>query len=54
MGYISTLGKELNGFFFFLWLNSRISLTEMYTHMKLGGDAEFGDAHGIGILRFFL
>ena len=37
---------------FFFWLNSQISLTRVHPHMKLGRDIEFGDAHGIAILKF--
>ena len=37
-------------FFVFFWLNSRISLTGVHPHMKLGGDIDFGDAQGIGLL----
>ena len=40
-------------FFFFFWLNSRISLTGVHPHMKLGGDIDFGDAQGMGILKFW-
>ena len=34
------------------WLNSRISLTGVHSHMKLGGDIDFGDTQGIGLLKF--
>ena len=44
---------ELFNFFFFFWLNSRISLTKVHPHMKLGGDIDFGDAQGIGLLKFW-
>ena len=40
-------------FFFFFWLNSRISLTGVHPHMKLGGDIDFGDTQGIGLLKFW-
>ena len=40
-------------FFFFFWLNSRISLTGVHPHMKLGGDIDFGDIQGIGLLKFW-
>ena len=40
-------------FFFFFWLNSRISLTGVHPDMKLGGDIDFGDTQGIGLLKFW-
>ena len=30
-----------------------VSLTGVHPHMKLGGDIDFGDAQGIGILKFW-
>ena len=38
---------------FFFWLNSRISLTGVHPDMKLGGDIDFGDTQGIGLLKFW-
>ena len=32
--------------------SGRIALTGVHPHMKLGRDIEFGDAQGIGILKF--
>ena len=34
-------------FFFFFWLNSRISLTGVHPHMKLGRDIDFGNMQRI-------
>ena len=42
--------SELFIFFFFFWLNSRISLTGVH---QLGGDIDFGDTQGIGLLKFW-
>ena len=57
-GFYLTMGKVSNSelfifFFFFFWLNSRTSLTRVHPHMKLGGDIDFGDTQGIGLLKFW-
>ena len=49
-GFFLTMGKVSNSFSELFWLNSRISLTRVHPHMKLGGDIDFGDTQGIGLL----
>ena len=50
MGMVSNSKKPFSELFiFFFWLNSRISLTGVHPHTKLGRDIDFGDAQGIGI-----
>ena len=61
-GFIGSMGKVLNGkepfselfiiFFFFFWLNSRISLTRIDQNLKLGQMIDFDDTQTIGIVKF--
>ena len=53
IGKVSNSKKPFSELLFFFWLNSRISLTGVHPHMKLGRDIDFGDAQGIGILKFW-
>ena len=52
MGKVSHSKNSFSEVFIFFWLNSRISLTGVHPHMKLGGGIDFGDTQGIGLLKF--